>query len=341
VGLKTFYWFQDNVRIYGYIRSDYSFIAIISTFDHEQNLAGNARDGYDAKIDLGIAFGRLRFSLENDNRLFVARGSLEYTEGRNVKIDAVLVDYLAISTSKAAHTSIWYAKDYEYRQDGILIEGFIAFDYYFEARISTMGNTKFVTGNCRNGYDAVIELPVVTGILRFSIEDGGRSFVARGSLSYSEGRVTKVDAVLVNDLAKSTSRDVQTSNWSVKYYGYNQGPLEIGGVQNSVFLFQYVTGPIEISGWIDGAYNLHAKVKVMGLEQPIEGNCRNGIDARIRLPTGGGNLRFSIDDGGKALVVRGSVSVIVIGSDYKINAVLRMTLQVRPRRFAFMDSTTL
>ena len=74
---KKFEWFQDEVHILGYIYSDYYLAAVISTFDHAQNVAGNARDGYDANIDLGIAFGRLRFSLENDSRHFVARESLE------------------------------------------------------------------------------------------------------------------------------------------------------------------------------------------------------------------------------------------------------------------------
>ena len=104
-GLKKFNYIQGNVSIVGSIDWNYSFEATISAKGKSQTVAGNGLSGYDANIRLGVAFGNLRFSLAADNTLFLVRGTLFSLEGESVRIDTVLVDALAWSTSKTIHHS--------------------------------------------------------------------------------------------------------------------------------------------------------------------------------------------------------------------------------------------
>jgi hypothetical protein len=65
---------------------------------------------------------------------------------------------------------------------------------------------------------------------------------------------------------------------------------------------------LDISGRIDEGYNFEALVFV-GEGQAVRGNCKDGYDIAIKLPTAHGNLRLSIENNGNDLVGRGRVSV--------------------------------
>jgi len=118
----------------------------------------------------------------------------------------------AFSAQDDVHTST-YGRNFEFHQPPIDIFGWIDEAYNFEAKIFVLNLPQVITGNCRDGHIAPIKLPVADGVLRFSIEGGGRVFLARGKVEIFSGPTVQIDAVLVKDLAGKTPR-IETLQFS-------------------------------------------------------------------------------------------------------------------------------
>jgi hypothetical protein len=122
-------------------------------------------------------------------------------------------------------------------------------------------------------------------------------------------------------------------------------------VQNDVHTsnqrnWAYQNQMLDISGWIDEEQNFEAIIFVLGASQPVQGNCKDGYDIVIMLPTAYGKLRLSIEDGGSKLFGRGRVFVTpapvidindVFLGDLSGKASLSCFLQIPQHHFTISD----
>ena len=100
-------------------------------------------------------------------------------------------------------------RDFEYhsKDNAIAISGVLNRWYEFQATISSFQNSQPVIGKgLYGGTNIIVNIPgsETTGNLKFSLEDGGKTFVVRGFVS-ARGHEYKIDAVLLDNLPGKAS----------------------------------------------------------------------------------------------------------------------------------------
>jgi hypothetical protein len=102
-----------------------------------------------------------------------------------------------------------WPRTFEYRSEdnAIAISGVLNKWYEFQATISSFQNSQPVIGKVLyGGTDIIVDIPgsETTGNLKFSLEDGGKTFAVRGLVS-ARGHEYKIDAVPLDNLPGKTS----------------------------------------------------------------------------------------------------------------------------------------